>query len=78
MNDHDILIRIDERTQTMDQKVDKIVISDEKQWTEIRHLKYTHAKVTGLFKGLGIIMGCITAFSGVVFGVVKAVAFFGN
>ncbi len=78
MEDHDILIRIDERTKTTDEKVDKLLLSDEKQWTEIRHLKYTNERVKGFFRGLGIVMGCLTAFSGIIFGVVKAVAFFGQ
>jgi len=78
MEDHDILIRIDERTKTTDAKVDKLLKSDEKQWTEIRHLKYTHERFSGIFKGLGIIMGLITALSGIIFGAVKAIAFFGG
>lgn len=71
MNDHDILIRIDERTQTTDKKVDKILASDEKQWTEIRHLKYGHERFKGFFKGVGIILGTVTAISGLVFGAVR-------
>ena len=76
MNDHDLLLRIDARTGHTHEKVDKLLQSDEKQWTEIRHLKYTNERVKGFFKGVGVILGCITAFSGVIFGVVKAVAFF--
>lgn len=73
--DRELLIRIDERTESMHKDIQGLLVSDTKQWSEIRQMKYTRERLIGLWKGLGMIAAAITTLGGVGYTIIQAVSY---